>query len=159
MTQITSNDTFAEWITQYNSLDSDFRTGGLTRTSISVADTGGLGGLSYNSVTGIITYTGASDSDVRNLFSVGSGLTYDSATGQFDATVVNNASETVLGIASFDSDAFTVTAGHVSLDALTITTSQIATDAVTAAKLSNLTTLVVYNSAGSAVKTLYGAGS
>ena len=40
-----------------------------------------------------------------------------------------------------------------------VTEAKIGTDAVSAAKLKDLVTLVIYNSAGSAVKTLYGAGS
>jgi len=159
MTQITSSDTFSEWIVQYNSLDSDFRSGGLTREALSVTDTGGLGSLAYNSTSGVITYVGASDSDVRNLFSVGSGLTYDSATGQFDATVVNNASYSVLGIASFDSADFTVSAGAVTLKPLSVSSSEIQNGSVTSTKLVSSVQFSVYNSSGSLVKTLYGAGS
>ena len=40
-----------------------------------------------------------------------------------------------------------------------VQTNMVADDAITRAKLANEVSLVVYNSGGSAVKTLYGAGS
>lgn len=45
------------------------------RESISVTDSGGDGALSYNSTTGVITYTGPSASEVRAHFSGGTGIT------------------------------------------------------------------------------------
>lgn len=85
------------------------------KNAISVTDAGGDGSLTYNSGTGVITYTGPSatevrahlvaggditydsasgvisftertDQEVRNLFSVSGGLSYDSSTGQFSFT-------------------------------------------------------------------------
>ena len=47
----------------------------LSRSAISVTDTGGDGALSYNSSTGVITYTGPSATDVRAHFSAGTGIT------------------------------------------------------------------------------------
>ena len=43
------------------------------RAVISISDTGGFGSLSYNNTTGVITYTGPSNSDVRGTLSVASG--------------------------------------------------------------------------------------
>lgn len=51
------------------------------RQSISVTDTGGDGSLSYNNSTGVITYTGPSDAEVRSHFSGGTGVTYSTLTG------------------------------------------------------------------------------
>jgi hypothetical protein len=45
------------------------------RTAISVTDSGGDGSLSYDSGTGVITYTGPSATDVRAHFSGGTGIT------------------------------------------------------------------------------------
>lgn len=45
------------------------------RASISVTDNGGDGSLSYNSTTGVITYTGPSAAEVRAHFSGGTGVT------------------------------------------------------------------------------------
>jgi hypothetical protein len=63
------------------------------RGAISVTDSGGDGSLSYNSGTGVITYTGPSASDARAHFSVasGSGLTYNSSTGEFGTSAIPNA--------------------------------------------------------------------
>ena len=46
------------------------------RGAISVTDSGGDGSLSYNSSTGVITYTGPSASEVRAHLSAGTGVTY-----------------------------------------------------------------------------------
>ena len=48
------------------------------RGSISVTDSGGDGSLTYNSGTGVITYTGPSASEVRAHFSAGTGVTLSS---------------------------------------------------------------------------------
>jgi hypothetical protein len=62
------------------------------RAAISVSDTGGDGSLTYNSGTGVITYTGPSASEVRAHLSVavGSGLTYNSTTGEFGTNAIPN---------------------------------------------------------------------
>ena len=56
-----------------------YYTNARARASVSVTDAGGLGSLGYVSGTGVITYTGPSDADVRGKFSVasGEGLTYN----------------------------------------------------------------------------------
>ena len=56
----------ATTITQY--------TDSLARAAISVTDSGGDGSLSYNSSTGVITYTGPSAADVRAHFSASTGI-------------------------------------------------------------------------------------
>lgn len=63
------------------------------RQQISVTDLGGDGSLSYDNSTGVITYTGPSASEVRAHFSVavGSGLTYNSTTGEFGTNAIPNA--------------------------------------------------------------------
>ena len=62
------------------------------RGAVSVTDAGGQGSLAYNSSTGVVTYTGPSDSDVRGTLSVasGSGLTYNSGTGEFGTSAIPN---------------------------------------------------------------------
>ena len=63
-----------------------------SRGAVSVTDSGGLGSLTYNSTSGVITYTGPSSSDVRGEVSVasGSGLTYDSGTGEIGTNAIPN---------------------------------------------------------------------
>jgi len=62
------------------------------RSVVSVTDSGGFGSLAYNSLTGVITYTGPSNSDVRGTLSVasGEGLTYNASTGEFGTSAIPN---------------------------------------------------------------------
>lgn len=62
------------------------------RGAISVTDAGGDGSLTYDNSTGVITYTGPSATEVRAHFSVavGSGLTYNNATGEFGTSNIPN---------------------------------------------------------------------
>ena len=52
-----------------------YYTNARARGAISVTDSGGDGSLSYNSSTGVITYTGPSAAEVRAHFSAGSNIT------------------------------------------------------------------------------------
>jgi len=63
-----------------------------SRAAVSVTDSGGDGSLAYNNSTGVITYTGPSSAEARAHFSVasGSGLTYDSGTGEFGTSAIPN---------------------------------------------------------------------
>jgi len=63
-----------------------------SRAAISVTDSGGDGSLAYNNSSGVITYTGPSSSEARAHFSVasGSGLTYNSGTGEFGTSAIPN---------------------------------------------------------------------
>ena len=56
------------------------------RAAISVIDNGGFGSLSYNNVSGEITFDGSSVSEVRSVINVGDNLAYDSATGKITFT-------------------------------------------------------------------------
>lgn len=51
------------------------------RGNISVVDTGGDGSLTYNSTTGIFTFTGPSATEVRAHFSATDGVNYSNVTG------------------------------------------------------------------------------
>ena len=56
------------------------------RASISVTDNGGDGSVSYNSSTGVISYTGPSAAEVRAHVSASGDLTYTQSTGVFSVT-------------------------------------------------------------------------
>ena len=82
------------------------------RKTISVTDAGGDGSLAYNNSTGVLTYTGPSASEVRAHITAGEGI--DISSGEIsgeDATVSNK------GIASFNTEHFSVTSGAVSIKA------------------------------------------
>jgi hypothetical protein len=64
---------------------------GISLTDLSANDTGGLGSFSYDNTTGVFTYTGPSDANVRALISAvdngGDGsLSYNSSTGVISYT-------------------------------------------------------------------------
>jgi len=117
-----------------------------SRLAISVTDSGGDGSLVYNNSTGVITYTGPSASEARAHFSVavGSGLTYNSSTGEFGTSAIPNSqlqnssftlgstsvalggtATTIAGLLSLTSDAVYIksvgTANSIVLDAAGIT--------------------------------------
>jgi hypothetical protein len=66
------------------------------RAAISVTDNGGDGSLSYDSGTGVITYTGPSAAEVRAHFSAttATGITYTAGTGVFALASIPNSSLT-----------------------------------------------------------------
>jgi len=73
------------------------------RDAISVTDAGGDGSLAYNSGTGVITYTGPSDAEVRAHFGVADtnsvDMSFDSSNGEFSADLKLNSGD---GDASFE---------------------------------------------------------
>ena len=76
-----------------------YHTDARARSAVSATDAGGDGSLSYNSSTGVFTYTGPSAAEVRAHFSASGDLSYNSGTGQFSIDV-----EQVYSKANFDSD-------------------------------------------------------
>ena len=67
------------------------------RAAISVTDAGGDGSLAYNSGTGVITYTGPSDAEVRAHFGVADtnsvDMSFDSSNGEFSADLKLNSGD------------------------------------------------------------------
>lgn len=115
-----------------------------SRNAVSSGTSGtGYGALSYNSTTGVFTYTVVSSSDIRGNLSVtgGSGLTYNSSTGAFGTSAIpnsqlansavtvgttsislGNSSTTLAGLTSVTSTAYSVgTAGAANSIALNST--------------------------------------
>ncbi len=102
-----------------------YYTNARARGSVSVTDSGGLGSLAYNNSTGVITYTGPSNSDVTGLISVasGSGLTYSG--GEIGTNAIPNSqlanSSLTVGSTSINLGATASTiAGLTSLTATTL---------------------------------------
>jgi hypothetical protein len=114
------------------------------RSAVSATDAGGDGSFSYDSGTGVFTYTGPSATEVRAHFTAGTGLTY--TTGQFaiDSTVatltgsqtltnktISGADNTLsnIGNSSLTNSSITINGGSVSLGGTrTLVTDDIAED-------------------------------
>ena len=71
-----------------------YHTTARARGSISVTDAGGDGSASYNSSTGVITYTGPSASEVRAHLSAGTGVTYSGGAISIGQAVATNSNVT-----------------------------------------------------------------
>ena len=67
-----------------------YYTNARARAAVSVAGDGGDGSLTYNSTTGVITYTGPSAAEARAHFSATGGVSYNSSTGAFTLANVAN---------------------------------------------------------------------
>ena len=82
------------------------------KASLLAIDAGGDGSFTYDSSSGVMTYTGPSASEVRAHFSAGEGIDISSgAISGEDATTSNK------GIASFNTEHFSVSSGAVSIKA------------------------------------------
>ena len=84
------------------------------RALVSVTDNGGDGSLSYNSGTGVITYTGPSASQARAHISGGTGITYNSSTGVItttDSEIVHDSLSGFVANEHIDHSSVTLTAG------------------------------------------------
>ena len=108
-------------ITQY--------TDALARSAISVTDSGGDGSLSYNSSTGVLTFTGPSASDVRAHFSAGTGI---AITNGAISTTVTQYTDTLARAAFSAGTGITITSGAIAVDS-TIATKTYADNAATTA--------------------------
>ena len=102
-----TNGEIATTITQY--ADSN------ARAAISVTDSGGDGSLSYNSSTGVLTYTGPSASEVRAHFSAGTGITVSSGVIAVDSTI---ATKDYANTAASNAVAAVIDAAPAALDTL-----------------------------------------
>jgi hypothetical protein len=85
ITTSVSNDkvTISSDITQYTNANA--------RAAISATDAGGDGSLSYNSATGVITYTGPSATEVRAHFTAGAGITINTGVVSISDGAIANA--------------------------------------------------------------------
>lgn len=105
--------------------------------SISVANSGtGFGSISYNNVTGVLTYNVVTSADIRGVLSAsttGTGygsLTYNSSTGNYDFAVVTNANiRGAISVAAGSGLTYNSTSGEINTSA--IPNSQLANSSIT----------------------------
>ena len=81
-----------------NGTTNKFFTETLARGAISVTDSGGDGSLTYNSSSGVITYTGPSASEARAHFSPGTGVTITNGQIGIAQDISTNSTPTFNGI-------------------------------------------------------------
>ena len=111
-----------------------------------------------DAINAILADPGIDSAGIRALFSATGDLTYDSATGTFTVSGVDSAQ--IRGLLSAGSGLdYNSTTGVFSVGSGEITETMIGTDAISQNELKDLVTLVIYDSDGTALKTLYGAGS
>lgn len=60
---------------------------GIALTDISATNASGFGTINYNNTTGVITYTGVSETEIRSQFTAGTGISYNSTTGAISSTI------------------------------------------------------------------------
>jgi hypothetical protein len=90
-----------------------FFTNTRARNAISVVDNAGDGTMSYNSVTGVFTYSGISDAQVRSKISVDGDLSYNPSTGVITGDIPDDA--TIRGLFSATGDlSYNATTGEFS---------------------------------------------
>ncbi len=118
---ISGSGVISSTITQY--ADSD------ARSAISVTDSGGDGSLSYNSGTGVITYTGPSQAEVLAHISGGTGITI-SGSGVIDTTITQYADSDVEAYLS-GGTGVTFSSGVISIGQAVSTTSDVTFNDVT----------------------------
>lgn len=123
------------------------------KNMFSIVDAGGDGSFAYDSAAGQFTYTGPSASEVRAHITAGEGIDISSGVvaGE-DATAADSAGGSNKGIASFRDSDFVVSSGYTSLNL-------IKKNHFDSNSGPNLVSLIIYDSAGSALKTLYSPGS
>lgn len=99
------------------------------REAFSVTNASGFGDIAYDSDTGVITLTGASQANIRSVFSGDSSIGYNSTTGVF------------------------------SLNTNAIDGSKLLDSSLTFSKFKDLVILNIKNSSGTILKTVYSPGS
>jgi hypothetical protein len=116
--------------------------------AISVLQPGGDGSLRYSNTTGILTFTGPDSATGTAPIAVSSG-----------AISITDATTSAKGAASFSSLHFDVSSGAVTIKTGGINDSaKLADDVVSSRHFKSGISLIVYDSSGSAVKTIHSPG-
>jgi len=120
------------------------------RDAITISNTAGKSGsIIYDNTTGTITYTGPDSLSASGAMNVSST----------NVISVDNATTVSKGVASFNANMFETFLGQVSIKDSGISTSLYQDNSITSAKFSGTTTLLIQNSSGVTLKTIYSPGS
>lgn len=118
--------------------------------AITVANASGKSGfITYNNATGQILYTGPDSLSATGAINVSST----------NVITVDNATTVSKGVASFDENTFETFLGDVSLKDSGVANSKLQANSITSNKFFGTTSLIIYDSSGVALKTLYSPSS
>lgn len=116
------------------------------RDAITVVNTAGKSGsIIYDNTTGQLTYTGPDSLSATGAINVSST----------NVISVDNATTVSKGVASFDENTFATFLGDVSLKDSGVANTKLQANSITSSKFFGTVNLVIYDSSGVAVKTLY----
>ena len=173
MPEFLNSDTLSQHVVKLNQLDSDLGTRSslittdntdvvsainslvsrfddIDSTGVLSVDMFGMGDLQFDSVGNVLTLFGP-------ILDPSTGLNYDSATNVLSGTIATTSTK---GIASFATANFSVSTGAVSIKDGGIDGGvEVASNTITYDRFNSVVSLVVYDSAGSSVKTIFSPGA
>jgi len=156
-----NSDTLSLHVAKLNELDSDIG----SRLSLNTSTDSSVVSAINELVSRVDTFdTRIDDLDstgVLSIFNVGTGASLDFDSDLNKLTLTNNdATTSVKGLASFNSDNFAVSSGDVTIKSGGIDGgAEVATNTITFDRFNNVVSLIIYDSSASAVKTLYSPGA
>lgn len=162
--QVLLTNTVDQWRASYNKLDSNVGDLAILATANKLSIVGAINEMvgQYDSIATIPL--------IKSTLSTGTPtrLTYNSALAQFSIpnSGIDSAALASLSVSTLKLQNGVVTSVKIATSAvdssaigsLAVSTAKVQGSAITSAKLASAVTLIIYNSAGAAQKTLYGAG-
>lgn len=156
-----NSDTLSLHVAKLNELDSDIGSRLSLNTSTDSSIVSAINELVSRADTFDTSLANLDSTGVLSILNVGTGasLDFDSDLNKLTLTN-NNATTSVKGLASFNSDNFAVSSGDVTIKSGGIDGGvEVATNTITFDRFNNVVSLIIYDSSASAVKTLYSPGA
>jgi len=156
-----NSDTLAIHVVKLNQLDSDLGSRLSLTTSTDSSVVSAINELVGRADTLDSRINNLDSTGVLNILNVGTGASLDFDSDLNRLTLTNNdATTSVKGLASFNSDNFAVSSGDVTIKSGGIDGgAEIATNTITFDRFNSVVSLIIYDSSASAVKTLYSPGA